>query len=148
MYMFVKTKTNMKTKLLFAAILCAVCTTLCSAQVSVSKTSRGGLKELKQKDLDLVKSKKTLFVVDDFDLEDFREIATEAWKVTPFELVSREDFQKDKESKYINDTYAIFEMNGHVEQDHQKRRYSRLPVRLYAVLLSGRHQAKKEKAGL
>lgn len=114
MYMFVKTKTNMKTKLLFAAILCAVCTTLCSAQVSVSKTSRGGLKELKQKDLDLVKSKKTLFVVDDFDLEDFREIAKEAWKVTPFELVSREEFQKDKESKYINDTYAIFEMNGHV----------------------------------
>ena len=102
----------MKIKILSLLLIATV--GISNAQVSVSKQSQGKFKELAKKDFDLIKTKKTIFVMDGIDIEDMRPVLTEVWKVNPFEVVSREEFTENK-AAYITDSNAIFEVVGQVK---------------------------------
>lgn len=83
------------------------------AQVSVSASHKGGFKDLSKQDYKEIKSRTTVFVVDDFVPKEFEKMISSFWNLNQYIVVSRGDFTAKKEN-YINDKYAIFEFSGEV----------------------------------
>ncbi|CAM3458798.1 DUF4835 domain-containing protein [Flavobacterium longum] len=82
-------------------------------QVSVGRSSIGPFKDFRKGEYDLIKSKHTIFVVDDFSVADFDKIAKGVWTITPYTVVTRAIFENDRE-KYITESNAIMLVEGYV----------------------------------
>ena len=82
-------------------------------QVSVGRSSIGPFKDFRKGEYDLIKSKHTIFVVDDFSVADFDKIAKSVWTITPYTVVTRAIFENDRE-KYITESNAIMLVEGYV----------------------------------
>lgn len=104
----------MKRKQLLSTLIAVLGITTMQAQVTVGTSFLNPGGNMNAKEFPKLKEKKTIFVADQFETEDIDEILKDVWKINSYEVVSREDYKKDK-TKYIKEEYAIFELNGFVK---------------------------------
>lgn len=100
-------------KLLFTLIAFSVMG-IVSAQVAVGTSFLNVGGTMSPKDFPTLKDKKTVFIVDEFEPEDVEKIFKDVWTVNNFEVISREDYDKDR-LKYIKEEYAIFNLTGFIK---------------------------------
>lgn len=67
-------------------------TTFSFAQVSISARHIGNLKKIDQEDFTKFKNTKTIFILSEvYTIQDYNKILSEAWKITPFEVIYIKD---------------------------------------------------------
>lgn len=81
------------------------------SQISVSRSHRGLLKDLRKENFKEIKSRKTIFVVDSFEKNEFEKMINSFWNLNKYEVISRKEYEFQK-SKYINEKNSIFEFSG------------------------------------
>lgn len=75
------------------------------AQVAVSKNDMGRLAEFDKERFDKFKSTKTIFILSNiYDKEKYVQILNEVWNVTPYEVVSANDFDY---ANYLTDEFSF-----------------------------------------
>lgn len=104
---FHKNLNPMKTLSRICLVLAILFTIPITAQVSVGKYKFEGIKDFKEGEVELIKTKNTVFVADDIDKAEYETILKEVWKVTPYEFITREQFDKSRET-YITEKNALF----------------------------------------
>lgn len=78
------------------------------AQVSIGKGhTYFGFKEFKKNECNLIKSKTTVFVFEDFNTTDINKILSEIWTLNNYIVIDAKDFNS-REEEFRNDKYAIF----------------------------------------
>ena len=84
-----------------------------TAQVSIGRSHRGPFDDFKKGDYKLIRSKKTVFVIDDFKVPEFEKMISSFWDLNKYIVISRVEYEKTQE-KYVTEEYAIFEFTGDV----------------------------------
>lgn len=82
-----------------------------NAQISIGRTNRGQFVDFKKGTYELLKKKTTVFIADQIDRTDFELAAQDAWKFNSYIVLTRTEFQQNKE-KYISDDYMIWSIDG------------------------------------
>ncbi len=101
--------------LLFALTTTIFLGSTAHAQVSIGDNPVGyySFSKLKEKDFEAFKSRTTLFVVDQFELDEFESIVKDNWTITPYEIVSSMYFYANPK-KYYDEKYNFWKLGGHV----------------------------------
>lgn len=88
-----------------------ITSTISFSQISVSRSHRGMLDDLKKEDYKEIKRRKTIFVVDSFDKNEFEKMINSFWDLNKYEIISRTQYESEKD-KYITLDNSIFEFSG------------------------------------
>ena len=100
-----------KTLLMFGLIMATSFFTTLKAQISVGRDKVGSLEKFKKGEYDIIKSKTSIFVNDDFTIDEMETILKQVWTINPYKVISREEFEKNA-SKYVTESNAIWKMNA------------------------------------
>ncbi|WP_348825011.1 hypothetical protein [Flavobacterium aestuarii] len=84
-----------------------------TAQISVGRSHRGPFDDFKKGDYKIIKAKKTVFVIDDFNVPEFEKMLSSFWDLNKYIVVSREEYEHTK-ANYLTEEYAVFEFKGDV----------------------------------
>lgn len=84
-----------------------------TAQVSIGRSHRGLFDDFKKGDYKLIRSKKTVFVIDEFVASEFETMLSSFWDLNKYVVISRKEYEKTK-ADYLTEEYAIFEFEGDV----------------------------------
>jgi len=109
----------MKVKFTLLALLAAAFFTSANAQVSIGRSKTGSFKDFKKGEYDLIKKKTSIFVNDDFTIEEMETILKQVWTINPYKVISREEYNKNM-SVYLTESNAIWQMDGFVRTSTSK----------------------------
>ena len=68
-----------------------------TAQVSIGRSHRGPFDDFKKGDYKLIRSKKTVFVIDEFVASEFEKMLSSFWDLNKYVVISRMEYEKTKE---------------------------------------------------
>jgi len=81
-------------------------------QVSVSSQHVGGLKPIKKEDFSRFKNTKTIFILSEvFTHDEYKEVLSESWTLTPYELVNKNDVNLEN---YDLEKTSFALLGGHI----------------------------------
>jgi hypothetical protein len=103
----------MKFKFNLLLLIALLTFALSPAQVSVGRSSVGKFQDFRKGEYKTIKSKNTVFVVDQFDTAEFDAMLKDVWTITPYQVVSKEDYSKSG-NLYFNEKNAIWILDGDV----------------------------------
>lgn len=104
----------MITKSFLISIILLFATSTIYSQIAVGIDLRDKSKKTISKDaFNQLKNKKTVFVVDDHNIESYTKMINEVWNFNSYIILSRKAFDK---STYKNEKYAIFELKGFLQK--------------------------------
>lgn len=83
------------------------------SQISVGKSHIGKSVDLKPKDYEQIKSRKTLFVIQGYTVREFHEMISEVWSLNTFEVITKDEYDLNTD-QYNWGNYAIFDVHGQV----------------------------------
>jgi hypothetical protein len=83
------------------------------SQISVGSSHIGKSQDLKPKDYEQIKLRKTLFVIQGYTDREFHEMISDVWDLNSFEVITKEEYDS-KADQYNWGNYAIFDVYGQV----------------------------------
>ncbi len=107
---FLFKKITMRIKNYYLLLLTLISFTV-SAQLYVGEGDLERKINFDKGDYTTVKTKTTVFVIDAFTVSEFDLMLKDVWKITPYIVVTGEDFNKNN-SKYITEQNAIFKLTS------------------------------------
>ena len=100
----------MKKTLLLLLLSLATSIFNCSmAQISVGRSKTGRLDEFKKGEIDIIKSKTSIFVNDGFTIDELESVLKQVWTASPYKVITNKEFKKN-EKLYYTEGNAIGKM--------------------------------------
>jgi len=81
-----------------------------NAQISVGRSMTGRLEEFRKGQIDVIKSKTSIFINDGFNTDELEAVLKQVWTINPYKVITTEEFNKNEKLYLIVDN-AIGKMS-------------------------------------
>lgn len=107
----------MKLRIYLLVVIAAFFTLTTNAQVFVSKRFVWKVKEFDKGEYELIKGKKTIFVLDNLDRDKLESMLKDTWTYNEYEVIDTQTYNANFE-KYVTENNAIFKFFGYVSNSY------------------------------